>query len=95
MSLCLEDVEPGIESACGFQFKGRLSLSRKKRVSGPVAETGLETVEACENFVEELADLNISLRLLDCGRCRGHWHARSGRLELNDGRRHLENLDEV
>ena len=48
-----------------------------------------------ENFVEGLAGVNISLRLLDCRRAGCNWHARSGRLELNDGRRHLENLDEV
>lgn len=51
---------------------------------------GLETVKVCENFVEGLAELGISLRLLDCRRAGVNWHARSGRLELNDGRGHLE-----
>lgn len=74
---------------CGFQLEGRLSLSWK-RSSTPAAESGLETVEACENFVEGVAELSFSLRLLDCGSAGGNWHARSGRLELNDGRRHLE-----
>ena len=47
--------------------------------------------ESLVNFVEGGIIVEISLRLLDCGRRLATGRARSGRLELNDGRRHLEN----
>lgn len=69
---------------------------RSEESSPGCGDKVFETVRVCEeNFVEGLAGVNISLRLLDCRRAGCNWHARSGRLELNDGRRHLENLDEV
>ncbi len=57
-----------------------------------VAETGSRQARDGEGLREtwsRRAELTISLRLLDCRRAGGNWHARSGRLELNDGRRHL------
>lgn len=71
---------------CQMQTVGSL---RRASLDTPAGRVETRDGESRVNFVEEnLEGRSASLRLLDCGLAVS-WRARSGRLELNDGQRHL------
>lgn len=71
---------------CQMQTVGSL---RRASLDTPAGRVETRDGESRVNFVEEnLGGRSASLRLLDCGHAVS-WRARSGRLELNDGQRHL------
>ena len=76
----------------------RVSGTRSPRMSlsCPSKEDSSEGAGLVNLVEKELAELTISLRLLDCRASRGSpGLPRSGRLQLSDGRRHLGILDKV